>query len=312
MSFFFFIFAWFTAPACDRKGSWEFMRRRLIRLGIPLLVYYYVLSLILKYLVRCFQGRADMGFLEFFMTNFGEITSPGPLWFTGTLLIFEAVYLLVRFARRRVGRGPQYWPFPKDWMILLFILGAGVFTFFLRLWQPLTHGVYHVRLGYYTLYVCMFAIGIAGYRSGWFEKLSARQANRWFYIALIAIVFMPVILLVFQYLGYNAYDFWGGWNIQSYLYAAWEPFLCVGINMKLIQFYRDHFNWTTPLTRRLAKSSYTAYITHAYFIVVPTWLFTFFSLGRIPEVLLMWPVAVIPCFLCADGMRRLPLLRRIL
>ncbi len=142
--------------------------------------------------------------------------------------------------------------------------------------------------------------------------MPVRQANRWYRVSLGAIAVMPVILVLAGALGYDAYDFWGGWNWRSYLYSAWEPFLCVGINMKLVQLYRDRFNCSTPFTKRMAKSSFTAYITHAYFIVVATYLFTFFSLGRIPEIILMWPVAVIPCFLCADLIRRLPLFRRVL
>ena len=312
MSSFFLISAYFTAPGYDRKGPWRFMRRRLMRLGIPLLAYYYVLSLILRYMIYCFRGRTELGFFEFFTTYFGKITSPGPLWFAFALLVFEAVYVGFRLVADRVGKGPRAYPFPGDMAIFLFIVAAGAIAFLVRLWQPLTEGFYHMRLGYFTLYVFMFSFGILAYRSGWFENMPVRQANRWFYVSLGAIAVMPVILAGAGLLGYDAYDFWGGWNLRSYLYAAWEPFLCVGINMKLVQLYRDRFNKSTPFTKRMAKSSFTAYISHAYFIVVPTYLFTFFSLGRIPEILLMWPVAVIPCFLAADGIRRLPLLRRIL
>ncbi|HEX73004.1 MAG TPA: hypothetical protein ENN65_06785, partial [Candidatus Hydrogenedentes bacterium] len=66
MSSFFLIAACFTAPSYDLKGPWPFMRRRLARLGIPLICYYYVLSLVLLFMVRCFQGRIEEGFLEFF------------------------------------------------------------------------------------------------------------------------------------------------------------------------------------------------------------------------------------------------------
>ena len=312
MSSFFLISAYFSAPEFDRKGPWKFLWRRLIRLGIPLVVYYYVLSLLLRYMTLCFKGRMDEGFIEFFTSNFGVYTSPGPLWFACTLLIFEGVYLVVRLISSRCKRKPVQWPMPGNLQVLLFILGVGVFTFLFRQWQPLTKSVYHFRLGFFPLYVCMFTFGIVGYRSGWFEKLPVKQANLWFRVALFAIAIMPAFYFLNEYLGNNTYKFWEGFSWQCYGYAAWEPFLCVGINMKLIVLYRDRFNTATSLTKRLAASSYTAYITHAFFIAVPTYLFTAFSLGRIPEIILMWPVAVIPCFLFADVVRRLPLLRRVL
>ena len=143
-------------------------------------------------------------------------------------------------------------------------------------------------------------------------KKASRRWNTWFKASLIAIAIVPPFLMLNAALGYDAYKFWRGFNWQCYSYAAWEPFLCVGINMKLIVLFRDRFDFSTPFTRRIANSSFTAYIFHAFFIVMATYLFTFVSLGRIPEIILMWPIAVIPCFLFADAVLRSPLLNKIL
>jgi len=312
MSSFFLISAYLTAPAFDHKGPVKFMRRRLVRLGIPLVFYFYVLSVVMHYIVRSFEGRMDVGFFEFFSSNFLDYGEPGPLWFAMTLLIFESVYLVFRLVMKHLKRPVRSYPLPTDRQIFAFIIGIGFFTFLVRQYFPLTIGVYHLRIAFFPLYVCMFTFGIMAYRSDWFTQLSTKQANRWFNAALAAIALMPIILLISEKLGYDAYDFWGGLNWRCYAYAAWEPFLCVGINMKLIVLYRDRFNWSTPLTKSMARSSFTAYIFHAFFVVFSTYAFTFFSLGRIPEILLMWPVAVIPCFVFADGVRRLPVLSRVL
>lgn len=312
MSSFFMISAYFTVPGYDHKGAWHFARRRLVRLGIPLLFYFYVLSVVMRFFVLWFRGRLDMGFIEFFSARFLQITDPGPLWFTLALLIFEAVYITFRMTSSRIGWTPRTYKLPSDRQVLLFILGIGMITFLVRQWQPLTVFVFHLRLAFFPLYVCMFIFGAIAYRSGWFRLLSAQQANRWFRVSLVAIALAPVFMVINAALGHNEYKFWGGFNWQCYGYAAWEPFLCVGINMKLIVLFRDRFNWTTPLTERLAKSSYTAYIIHAFVVVFATYLFTFFSLGRIPEILLMWPVAVVSCFLIADLIRRAPVINKIL
>jgi hypothetical protein len=312
MSSFFLLSAYFTAPGYDAIGPWVYARRRLVRLGIPLVVYYYVLSVVLGFFIYRFKGRGDMGFVDFFSTHFGVITSPGPLWFAAALLVFESIYLLYRLAADRLAPCARAYPLPSDGQIITFILGIGLFTFFFRQWQPLWNAFWHFNLGYFPLYVAMFLCGVMAYRSGWFEKLSAPQANRWFRIALGAMALMPVMLLVNNILGHDAYVFLGGFNWQCFTYAMWEPFLCVGVNMKLIVFYRDHLHGGNWLTKHLAKSAYTAYIFHAFFIVFATYAFTFFSLGRIPEIVLMWPVAVIPCFLFAGILRQVPLLRRVL
>ncbi|MCX5770161.1 MAG: acyltransferase family protein [Candidatus Hydrogenedentes bacterium] len=311
MSSFFLISAYFTAPAFDKKGSWPFARRRLIRLGIPLLVYFYVLSLVFRYFVFRFQGRGESGFLEFFAAHFPH-GAFGPLWFTFTLLIFEGVYIAYRSAADRFGLKPRAYPLPGDRHILLFILGIGLFTFFWRIGHPLNSFIWQLRLAFYPLYVSFFIFGLISYRSGWFTQLTAKQANRWFNVSLVGIAMMPALMVLNAALGYNEQKFGGGINWQSYVYAAWEPFLCVGINMKLIVWFRDRFNFSNAFTKRMGASSYTAYIVHAFFVVFATYLFTFFSLGRLPEILLMWPVAIISCFLFADIVRRAPLLNKVL
>ena len=312
MSSFFLISAYFTAATFDNKGAWRFVRGRLIRLGIPLLVYYYVLSLVMRYMILSFRGRMDESFFAFFSGRFLDYGEPGPLWFTMTLMLFEGGYLLFRLLGKHFHLKPRTYAFPSDRTILLFILGIGLFTFFFRLLFPLTAHVFHMRLAFYPLYICMFAFGIIAYRSSWFRLLTAQQANRWYKISLLAIVLAPGFMILNEVLGYDAYKFWGGFSWQSFIYAVWEPFLCVGINMKLIVLFRDRFDYATAFTKSMAKSSYTAYISHAFFIVIATYLFTFFSLGRLPEILLMWPVAVIPCFLFADIVRRAPLLNKVL
>lgn len=263
-------------------------------------------------MVRQFRGRTEPGLVDYFSANFLHEADPGPLWFTSALLLFEGMYFACRFAPHLRDRPPRGYPLPNDRQILLFVLGIGVFTFFFRQWFPPSYPLWHFNLAYFPLYVCMFTFGILARRSGWFETLGAAQANRWYRAALAAIALAPPVLILNVVLGYDEYAFWDGFNWQVFAYAMWEPVLCVGINMKLIVFYRDRVNGTSRLARNMARSSYTAYIFHAFFIVVATYLFTSFSLGRIPEIILMWPVAVIPCFLFADALRRAPALDKIL
>ena len=56
MSLFFFVSGYFTAPAYDRKGTAAFLRDRRIRLGVPLLVYFFVLNPQVEFLGQLFSG----------------------------------------------------------------------------------------------------------------------------------------------------------------------------------------------------------------------------------------------------------------
>jgi len=58
MSLFFAISGFFTPASYDAKGPGLFLRDRLVRLGIPLVVYFFVLNPALVYLAARIQGRA--------------------------------------------------------------------------------------------------------------------------------------------------------------------------------------------------------------------------------------------------------------
>lgn len=49
MGFLFMISGYFTAASYDRKGPWRFLKDRLLRLGIPLLCYDFVITPLLAY-----------------------------------------------------------------------------------------------------------------------------------------------------------------------------------------------------------------------------------------------------------------------
>lgn len=312
MSSFFMVSAYFSPIGIDAKGAWGYMQKRLVRLGLPICTYYFVLSPTLQYCIHLFRSGADYGYFEFIFTDGLHRHGFGPLWFAVALLLFEFGYLLWRVVVQRYfsGRGPLR--LPGDRQIAIFVISIGLATFLFRCWWPANQSIFSQKLGYYPLYICMYSIGILACRFNWFETLSRKQANFWFRIALVAIATTPVFLILNALQGNESYSFMGGFKWQNFVYAMWEPFLCIGINMKLIVLYREQFNFTNAFTKIMAKSSFTAYIFHFYFVVFGTMVFTRFSLGAIPEILLMCLPVVVACFLFATFIRSMPLLKRIL
>ena len=119
MALFFGIAGYFTPAAFAGKGSRAFLRDRLSRLGIPLLVYFLLLNPVVVYLARRFQGQASEGFGAFVADGVPRIFGTGPLWFVLALLLFSIAYAGWRSSRQ----GPDAsHPFPGDGRILR---GAG-------------------------------------------------------------------------------------------------------------------------------------------------------------------------------------------
>lgn len=310
MSLFFFISAFFTPLSCDRKGVAGFLKDRFGRLGIPLVVYFFLLNPALVYLVRRFHGLTQEGFFDFMRHHILSASGTGPLWFVLALLIFASIYTALRLARPRPPG--QSTPMPGNGAVLLFVLANGLAAFLVRLVFPAGWGILGLQLGYFPLYISMYVLGALASRTGWLEGLAPRQARLWFGASILLIVLLPVIMIWGGALEGKGDAFRGGINVLAAIYAFWEPVLCVGISMQLLALFRAHFNRANAFSRFAARGAYTAYILHPFFVILGTRMLEQSSLGPIANFLVLSVTATVSCFAFAGIVCRAPLLQRIL
>ena len=312
MSLFFLVSAYFAAGSYERKGPTAFLKDRLLRLGIPLVVYFLLLNVSVMYLVLRFRGEIPAGYFAFLSTDLLRRTGTGPMWFVMSLLVFEMLYVAAKplLSRLRLSEGPR--ALPRNGHILLFIAVVGVIAFLVRLPFPVGWGFCNLQFAYYPLYICMYVFGMLAFRLGWLERLSSRQANLWFAVALGMIALIPVIMVLGGALTTGVEPFNGGLHWQAYVYAALEPFLCIGISMKLLVMFRDRLNKTNGVAGAMARSAYTAYIIHPFFVVVASHMMAGVELHTLLRLAILFPAVVGSCFFVSSLIRQLPLLRRIL
>jgi len=82
--------------------------------------------------------------------------------------------------------------------------------------------------------------------------------------------------------------------------------------MKLLQVFRDRVRRPTPLRKRAARSSYSAYINFLFFVVTGTWLATHWVETPLLEFAILVPLVVLVTSVVAGELRRLPGARRVL
>ena len=309
MSLFFLISAYFTPGSYDKKGASPFLRGRFVRLGIPLLGYFFVLNAAVIYLVRWCQGNVELGFLPFMYRYALQLNGTGPLWFVLSLLIFALIYAGMRAF---VGPPEGERPLPGNRAILAFVVAVGLITFVVRFWYPPGTGLLGLQFGYFPLYICMYIFGALAYRYGWLNSLGSKQTNLWFGAAVALIVLLPFIMILGGALSGELEAFMGGLTWQALTYALWEPVLCVGISMKLLLVFRKRLNRENRLSKTLARSSYTAYILHPFFVVYGTYLMTHLPLDPMLRFLIHAPLAIATCYFVSNLIWRAPLLRRVL
>jgi hypothetical protein len=307
MSLFFAISAYVTPPSYDAKGPRAFLRDRFARLGLPLLVYFFVLNPILLWLIARFRDGSGAGLVEFASHDYRHLVGPGPLWFVLTLLIFASAYAATRVASRRTHELTGTHPFPSDRAMLRFVVAIGLTAFVVRDVCPTGWNVVGLQLGYFPLYVAFFTFGLWAHGNGWLDRLDQPLVARWGRRARWA---MPLLLATPFVGGIGQVN--GGPNLPALLYAMWEPWICVGMSLWLLVLFRERWARQAATARRLSRSAYAAYIIHPFFVVAGTALVARLPPEPLLRFVVLCALSVPATFAAADLIRRVPGLRRIL
>ncbi len=276
LGLFFLISGYFSPASIDRKGPRQFIKDRLIRLGIPLLIFFFVLNPITVYIAFSQLPTARLAAQgvtlpltvnwQFYLQAVGV----GPLWFVELLLIFESGYAIWCIAARNANaKGEEAYPLPSYRQIVAFILTLTAASYLIRIILPINASV----LGFPSLfdlpqYLSFFVVGTVAARGNWLMRMSSSMANRFFGIAIIAsVTLLPLAILGTGVgsLGWGSLLGYG--SLSSALYALWDSTFAVGASMFAISFFRSHFSSRGRLWNFASKNFYAAYILQAPIIV---------------------------------------------
>jgi glucan biosynthesis protein C len=318
MGLLFLLSAYFTVASCDRKGPGPFLRDRLLRLGIPLLFFEYLIQPFLA----CFlawAGVINLGgsrgdYFRWYYTSFH--LGSGPLWFVEVLLIFSVLYVAWRLLRRPVSETRDNSgdpPGPKAFLI--FAVSLGVLSFVVRLWFPVNwaFGPLNLQLAFFVQYVAMFIVGVIAYRRNWLQRLPTASTLFCFVLAgLLIVVVLPLLFAFGGVLDGQVWRFLGGPHWQALTYAMWEQWLAVAMTVGLIVLFRERFNRQGRLAQAAASSSYTVYIIHAPIIILFALAMRNVHLYPLLKFAIAALVTIPITFAIANLLRQLPLARRIL
>jgi glucans biosynthesis protein C len=169
LGLFFLIAGRLTGPSVDRKRPGPFARERLLRLGIPVLVYTLLVSPALEYVDYRENEGGTGGFWSFVGDQVWEF-APGPTWFLEALLVFSLGYALLR-TLRPPSRAPSRAPL-RGRDVAGIALAIAVTSFAAHLAFPIGSEQFHLQLGMFPQYLILFTVGAAAGRRGWRHRRS--------------------------------------------------------------------------------------------------------------------------------------------
>ena len=312
MALLFFAAGYFVVSSYDRKGFSRFLRDRFLRLGVPTLLYMFVIGPLTQYFLSHTWG--DGGFAHQWLTHLrdGEwLSETGPMWFCAALLMFCATYALLRlvpYARAASGAPPGHLS------VVLFLAAMAVAIFIVRIWLPEDRAIFNMRPGDFPQYVLMFAAGIAAARGRWLTALDERFCLRWGALTLTAAAPLYAALLIFGgALNDDLSAYSGGLNAVSAGKCLWEALVCVGVSLLLLATYRRHFDRQGPLARSLSDAAFGVYWIHPPILIGSAFLLQGLAVPPIVKAALLTGFAGLFSYAAsALVLRRTPLIREII
>jgi glucans biosynthesis protein C len=262
---FFLIAGRLSGPSLDRKGPAQFVRDRLMRLGIPVVFYILLIAPVMEYVKARDEGEHE-GFLSFAWAELSD-PAPGPTWFLEALLVFSLGYAVVRVLRPP--RGPASRAPLSGRRVAAVGVAIAVLSFATHLVFPYGEEHLHIQFALFPQYAILFGLGCAAGRRGWLETLTPELRRRCGIVGLLAILALPVLLLAGGFTESDAKQdlYAGGWHWQAAGTSLVEATLAATLPLFLIGWFREHWTRQGPLLRGMAASAYGAFIIHPPVIV---------------------------------------------
>ena len=279
MGLYFMISGYFVPKSFDSQGVSLFVQKKLIRLGIPIVVVGCIMSII--------TGQLEVGHL----------------WFLESLLLFCLVYALVRMFFKPIGKDCRC---SLTFARILFVgIVMGIGGCFIRLASPQDNwiwilGVVHIEPAHYLQYMMMFVLGVLCYRFQWLDNMKNNTGT----ISLGA----GIALVIGNYLREG-----GAWDdFVSEWFGIYESLLCVFISFGILWAFRECVNRTNGWWEWCARQSYGAYIFHLFILLAIQYATDSIQLPGMAKFLLIGVLTSVFSFFFTGLIRKLPLVKRVI
>ncbi len=304
MGLFFLLAGYFSMISLRQQGVSVFVRGRAVRLGVPLIVYFLLISPLTVALATANSLSELWSTTVKLMVR--KQFEPGPLWFVFALILLSSVLAIIyaRFPHRI--QSPIDFPSPVTIGFCLILIGC--FTFGVRLSIPVGETVLWLQLGYFPLYLLLYYFGIVSGTNKVICTANYQRHKIWAIAALFLVVTLPFV--IHSPPGDGPFE--GGFNLNALYYAFWEPFVACGIIVGLLWSFQHSNSRLFMGVAAAAPLAYCVYIIHPPIIVVTSRFLAQTELDRYIKLLVNSVVSAAACLLVAKAIMAIPGFRRVL
>ncbi|GAB3206985.1 acyltransferase family protein [Marinactinospora thermotolerans] len=315
MGFFFLISGYFVPGSHDRKGGRGFVRERLVRLGVPLLLFLLILrpivmhpSFVLIQEASAAEGT-ELPYWLFYLLSW----DPGPLWFAEVLLVFCLVYVLVRRLRDRRAKDVEAVPaapgrLPGPLAVVAFTVGLALVS---HVWRTLFPALHWPVVGlpspqYLPQYVALFVVGVFAFRGDWPRRIPRKAGGVALAVAGVALTAWIAVHVL-----------WDGTvpgpdALAPAVLLLVESTFAVSVIIALTVLFRERFNRQGRFGRLLADNAFAVYVLHPLVLIGVSMALSGWEAIAVAKFAVVLVLSVPLCWLVAVLVRAIPGVKRFL
>ena len=322
MSLMFFVSGLFAWPSLPHKGSSNFLRDRVLRLGIPFLVALLLMPLAYysAYRARAIDPSFETFWREWLSLGFWP---SGPLWFVAILLAFDAVaasvYKLIPRLLEHLNRfGSRASRRPTVFFAGLIVTSAFVYLpmqiafgadswvkfgpFFLQTSRLLHYGVY---------FFAGVAVGVGDIGHSFIAR-DGRLARRWLAWVLAALVLFAVDLVRIVVISPIAVE--NGWApLMRHLMSGLTFVMsCAATSFAMLALFVRFTTTRISLLDSFSQNAYGVYLVHFGFVLWLQYALLQAPLAAVAKVATVFGVALVASWITIAGLRRIPMVARMI
>lgn len=297
----FVVAGWFSVRSLARRGPAGFVGSRLVRLGVPLIIFVLLVNPLADYLGNRWEEDATT-----FRGNLAD-TEFSIMWFVVALLVCSLGYAALRSFRPLTESRPK--PGSRSLIVAASVIGAGS----LAVWQFTTlldTHLLNVRVSAWTQAAVLFVLGVRVAEAGWDGRLSRHTERRLGQITLAGMCLTFVLVSVTG--ARDQLDMaLGGLNWASVAFATLYGAVSIAFTLWCLTWLRRRWPTHGPLIAKAGRGSYATYLLHPVVLVSVMLALRGVPLGAQPKFVIVSVVGVPLCFAVGYAVTRLPGVGRV-
>ena len=291
-----------------RHGPRRFVVGRLVRLGVPLVIFATVLGPLTSLIgARAEHELATRDSARFVVSEAGR-ADVGPMWFVAALLVFSVAYGAIAALRTHHHPRPSH-------AIVRTLLAAGALvvagSFAMRLRWPFAEDTpLSLNLWEWPQMVVLFGLGITAAHRDWPAPLPSKIARQCRRVGLGGVAALPLLGVAIA--AGNADAFLGGWHVEALALPVLEGAVSVGMTLTVVDWFRRRWNQHGTVARTLGRASFGAYLVHATVVVALSATVASVHAPAEAKFVGVAALGVVTSFALAAGLARIPGARHLI